>query len=189
MPDYMNKERIQHANNQGLICLSYILVNLINIIGFYCMGLNSCYNKALYLCDCQHNRNATMNKQESDNKKNPSTNSNISTILNMFIRSKCFASVRIKHKINYNCIVILLACYILSSTGKPYGITRLCNFVRYYSWPLFNRYVDRLVEVNLLTFSGRYYSLTETGLKAVNEIIDNQSSVLYSICSKYNIVL
>ena len=115
---------------------------------------------------------------------------NKETIISFFLRSRCFRSIRAKYKLNYNCIVVLMGCYIYTITIDQYFLkTPLCRFVGYYSLHLFSKYIVILVECNLLTSTGRKYSLTEDGYSAIAEISDNNDNILYSFCSKYGIEL
>ena len=116
---------------------------------------------------------------------------NLFTITTFYIRSQCFRTIRTKHGINYQCITVLLACYLytISKGVNEFNITPVYKFTSYYAYPLFNRYMSKLLDSNLINLSGRKYSITELGYSAIQEISDNNNNVLYSFCNKYNIEL
>lgn len=131
-----------------------------------------------------------MNKQRQENEMTTYAHIDISTIVHSFIRSQCYRTVRARHKISYNCITVLLGCYLFTLyQGRTFKLTPLSKFVGYYSYHLFVKYINRLVSNDLLISSGREYSITELGYSAVAEISNNNDNILYTFCSKYNIEL
>jgi predicted transcriptional regulator len=115
---------------------------------------------------------------------------NTHTIISFFQRSRCYMPIRLKYKLNYNCITFFLSCYLLQTIkGKPFTITQAFRFVSYYKFYIVSRYISLLVENNLLSLSGRLYSITDLGLQAIAEISQNNDRVLYEFCNKHGIVL
>jgi predicted transcriptional regulator len=131
-----------------------------------------------------------MNKQQDAIQKTTYNTINVNTIAMLFNRSKSYRLIRMQYQVNYNCITVLLGCYLYSITvNQCFRKYHVFKFVGYYSNQLFSRYIDKLVVSNLLNLSGKYYSITQAGYKAIEEISNTNDKVLYEFCNKYNIVL
>jgi hypothetical protein len=131
-----------------------------------------------------------MNKQEDTNKKTTYHNINNSTIIHSFTRSKTYYPIRVKYRLNYNCITFLLGCYIYSKyINETFTANKVYRFIGYYQYHISVRYLGLLVSNDLLNLSGKYYSITQAGYSAIEEISNTNDKVLYQFCDKYNIVL
>jgi predicted transcriptional regulator len=131
------------------------------------------------------------NKQKGAKQMTTYTHIDISTIINIFHRSRAYKSIKAKYVyLSYDCITVLIAVYLLTKIrGQGVTKTAIFKFTQYYKYHLCYKYICRLVDYDLLNFSGRNYTLTDRGMNAVAEISNNVNNLLYSFCDKYNVEL
>ena len=121
---------------------------------------------------------------------NTANNINNGTIVNLLLFGKSTKLVRDQYKLNTHHVTVLIGCYIYVSFIKgSFTITNLRSFVGYYSLHRLRGYLDRLVSIDMLTFSGRKYTLTNQGYKTIQDISNNYDNVIYLFCNKFNINL
>jgi predicted transcriptional regulator len=135
-----------------------------------------------------------MNKQEDTNKKTTLHNINVNAIINLHLRNKTFQPIRKQYPLlNYNCITTLIGIYLFNEVmNKRSNKTNLYLFIRVYNMRMLLRYIDQLLMYSLITQGGKRnneYKLTDTGLLCITDISNSVTSLVYSFCEKYNIIL
>lgn len=118
-------------------------------------------------------------------------NINLPIIISFLLRSRCYRSIRLQYGVNYNCITFLIGCYLFDIIYKrSFTKTSIYKFVGYYSHPVICKYINELIGCNLLAFSGQNkYTITESGVKAIQEISSNKDNYFMTFCQDYNIEL
>jgi hypothetical protein len=130
------------------------------------------------------------NKQEDREQMTTSNSVNNGTIINLLMFGKSSKLIRDQYKLNTHHVTVLIGCYLYASCIKgSFTISNIRSFVGYYSLYRLKGYLDKLVSIDMLTFSGRYYSLTNQGYKTIEDISNNYDKVIYQFCSKFNIEL
>jgi hypothetical protein len=130
------------------------------------------------------------NKQEWMIQKTAYHNIDTGTIVKLLLTHRSSKQVRDRYKLNTHHITVLFGCYLYVTTVKDkFTLTGIRRFVSYYSHYRLIGYIDRLVSIDLLNLSGRYYSITDKGYQAIEEISNTNDKVIYEFCSKYNIIL
>ncbi len=132
-----------------------------------------------------------MNKQGDDIKKNTPRYQNDITLLYIHYIYKSSQSVRRKYKLNTHAITILVACYLYSKyENSLFNQSAIVFYLRVYSSVRIKKYLGILVDIGLITQRCvNKYSLTDSGIQAINEISHNSESLIYEFCSKYNLEL
>lgn len=117
-------------------------------------------------------------------------NINPSLILSFLLAAKSHKVIRDQYKLNLHVIMVLFGCYVYSQyISRDIIKTRLKLMIGYYSDKMISKYLSLLVDNNMLTFSGRKYTLTNQGYKTIEDISSNYDTVIYNFCSKFNINL
>lgn len=116
-------------------------------------------------------------------------NINISSVISMLLTGKASKQTRVKYKLNIHSITVLLGCYILSLSKDKYTLYNILYLIGYYNTHKLRYYLGKLISNDLLTFSGRHYSLTSEGYQVINDICIQYDNVIYQFCNKYNIDL
>lgn len=117
-------------------------------------------------------------------------NINASLILSFLLAAKSHKPIRDQYRLNLHVITVLLACWVYSEyVSKDIVKTRLKLMIGYYSDKMISKYLSSLVSNDLLTFSGRFYSLTNQGYKTIEDISNNYDNVIYQFCNTHNIEL
>ena len=120
---------------------------------------------------------------------------NTIAIIRLYNRNRSYQSVRQKYGINYNCVAVLLSCYLYSTTVKSlFSFNELYLYInKLYNYPLLKKHINSLIDCSLvsITQGGRHnlYSLSNSGYSAIQEISQRSDNLLYSFCSKYGIEL
>jgi predicted transcriptional regulator len=84
------------------------------------------------------------------------------------------------------CAIDLYSKYI----DKSFTHTAIYLFTGYYNSRNVKKFLDRLIECNIITLVGkRKFTLTDTGLAVIHEIEDSYTNVCYQFCNKHNISL
>lgn|SRR5574343_894632 len=111
--------------------------------------------------------------------------------LQLYIRNKSFQAIKAKYQVNYNTITFLCSVYLYyMHVNKSFTMTTIYLFCGYYNIRNVKRFINRLIELNIMTLAGaKKYTLTDTGLAVIKELEDNYNSVVYQFCNKYNIDL
>jgi predicted transcriptional regulator len=111
--------------------------------------------------------------------------------LNLYIRNKTFQAIKAKYRINYNMITFLCAVQLYyMCVNKSFTHTAIYLFCGYYNSRNIKKFINRLIELNIMTLAGaKKYTLTDTGLAVIKELEDNYNSVVYQFCNKHNISL
>ena len=118
------------------------------------------------------------------------TNINTQTILSFVFGAKSTKLIRDQYNINMHVITVLFACYVCSEyISKEISLKSLNSVIGYYNHKRIKVYLSSLVDNNMLTFSGRKYTLTNQGYKTIEDISNNYDNVIYQFCSKFNIEL
>lgn len=111
--------------------------------------------------------------------------------LNLYLRNKTFQAIKAKYRINYNTITLLCAINLYSKyVNKCFTHTAIYLFTGYYNSRNVKKFLNRLIEINVIALAGaKKYTLTDTGLAVIKELEDNYNSVIYQFCNKHNISL
>ena len=111
--------------------------------------------------------------------------------LNLYLRNKTFQAIKAKYRINYNTITLLCAINLYSKyVNKCFTHTAIYLFTGYYNSRNVKKFINRLIEIDVLTLAGkRKFTLTDTGLTVIKELEDNYNTVCYQFCNKHNISL
>ena len=119
------------------------------------------------------------------------SNDNSSVILSLLLRNKTFRALHLEYDISYDCINVLLSCYVYSKYIKDqFTITNIVLLTVYYKCNKIKYYMNQLIDNSLIAQAGvSHYKITDKGISAVQSIADNYSKVLYEFCNKYNIDL
>ena len=113
-------------------------------------------------------------------------------IVHLIIRNKTFAPIHKQYNdMNYQCITVLLLCYLYSKLVKDqFAITNISVFMGYYNTKQIKYYFDIMIRLGLITLAGlNKYKLTDLGLSVIRQVNDNYDLALYNFCQKYNITL
>lgn len=115
---------------------------------------------------------------------------NNGTMINLLLFGKSSKLIRDQYKLNTHHVTVLMGCYMYVSFVKgSFTISNIRSFIGYYSLYRLRGYLDKLVSIDLLTFSGRKYTLTNQGYKTIENISNNYDKVIYQFCNKFNIEL
>ena len=111
--------------------------------------------------------------------------------LNLYLRNKTFQAIKSKYRINYNMITLLCAIDLYSKyIDRCFTHTAIYLFTGYYNSRNVKKFLNRLIECNIITLVGkRKFTLTDTGLSAIQEINESYDNVCYQFCNKHNISL
>ena len=112
-------------------------------------------------------------------------------ILNLYLRSRTYRPIKLKYNISYDMITLLCSAYLYYKyKNKLFSYTSLYLFCGYFNARNSRTFLNRLIEVNMITLAGnRKFTLTDTGLTVIKELEDNYNSVCYQFCNKHNISL
>lgn len=131
-----------------------------------------------------------MNKQRKEDKKTAHNGHNILPLLYIHYIYKSSRSVRDQYELNTHAITILVACYLYSCfVNSLFCHSHIRMYLGVYNSEKIKRYLLLLVDKGLLTQSGTKFSMTDTGIQAIEEISQNSESLIYEFCSKYGIEL
>jgi len=84
------------------------------------------------------------------------------------------------------CAIDLYSKYI----DRCFTHTAIYLFTGYYNSRNVKKFINRLIEIDVLTLAGkRKFTLTDTGLSVIKELEDNYNNVAYQFCNKHNISL
>ena len=73
---------------------------------------------------------------------------------------------------------------------KSFTHTAIYLFTGYYNSRNVKKFINRLIEINIMALAGnRKYTLTDTGLAVIKELEDNYNTVVYNFCSLRSIDL
>lgn len=135
-----------------------------------------------------------VNKHRQENKMTTPQPVNVTIILQTFLRSRSFQAIRLHYKINYHIITTLVGCYLYCTyVSRSFAISTVATFISYYDYHRTVRFINRLIECNLITQAGtgkhNHYTISPEGLQVIHEISNKADNNLYTFCNKYNIEL
>ena len=133
----------------------------------------------------------TGNKRQTTTTKTPYTNTFNHSLLSTLYAFRSSRSIRNKYNINVHSISVLIACYYYSVAVNPvFSVNQLSIFYTIYSYYRTKKYLILLDSIGLITQRGlNKYSMTDSGIAAINEISHNSESLIYEFCNKYNLEL
>ncbi len=107
--------------------------------------------------------------------------------------------IKVKYKLSTNCLLVLNGAYLYNKCIGSFTRLQLLKFVSYYDHHRLGGYITVLITHGYIIESGtlgkgKYkdsvvYSLSEEGIKVINELKDSYNKELSIFCSKYDISL
>ena len=104
--------------------------------------------------------------------------------------------LRMRHNLTVGCLLVLNGSYIYTLHIKDRFTTgALLKFVTYYNRPKIGGYIKVLIVRGFLTLAGvnkggdQLYSISESGIKIIQELNESYQQRLIEFCNKYNIEL
>jgi len=113
-------------------------------------------------------------------------------LLSLLLRNKVFRPLRLKYDLTYNCLTLLIACYIYSKYVKNrFSCSTLSRFTGYLTPLNVRKYFSQLIGLGYmipLAGSGKY-QITDKCNDMMQEIEQSYNNTMYNFCSLHNIDL